>query len=565
MKQKKKENWGSQIGVILAVAGSAVGLGNYLRFPGQAALHGGGAFMIPYFFSLLILAIPLTWAEWSLGRHGGRYGYNSVPGIYWFAGKNKFWGFVGSLGIIVPLMINMYYVYLESWCLVYAIQYFGGFLHGIGLPSFSLFPGVKEGLSFSTTAEYGQFFSNLVGIKGNGAIFDVSGFNPLLCSVIFCVLFNFYLIYRGISNGIEKFCKIAMPILFLCSILILIRVLTLDNPSGEQGRSFWDGLGFMWNPTREGKSILTTLSDPNTWLAATSQIFFSVSVGFGLIVTYASYVRSKQDIALSSLTATSVNEFCEVIFGGLMIIPPAIMFLGLNALTPEHLGSSFSMGFIVLPNVFQQMPAGQMFGFLFFVLLFLAGVTSAISMLQPSVAMLEEGLGFGRKKSVGLTFCFVAIGTFLVIWFSQNAKMLDLFDFWMGNLGLFILATFQTILIAWIWGAPKLFKELDNGAKIRVPRFIGFVLKYISTPYLLIIIGFWAWKELGGRVRQICTDHIAQLGLAVIIGITLFFLFVTSRAMKHWKKFEDNSLKLEQAMDRKKTDPVPDQRKEARP
>ncbi len=570
MKLKKKENWGSQIGVILAVAGSAVGLGNYLRFPGQAALYGGGAFMIPYFFSLLILAIPLTWAEWSLGRHGGRFGYNSVPGIYWFTGKSRFWGYVGSLGIVVPLMINMYYVYLEAWCLVYALQYLGGFLHSLGLPSFSLFHGVKEGLALGSSQGYSEFFSNLAGMGKDGAVFSVSGLSPLLCVTVFCVFFNFYLIYRGISNGIEKFCKIAMPILFLCSFIILIRVLTLGNPTGEQGQSYLDGLGFLWNPTRDGKSILTTLSDPNTWLAATSQIFFSVSVGFGLIVTYASYVRPKSDIALSSLTATSVNEFCEVVLGGLMIVPPAIMFLGLSALTPEKLGSSFSMGFIVLPNVFEQMPAGQMFGFLFFILLFLAGVTSAISMLQPAVAMLEEGIGWGRKRSVALAFSFVALGTFLVIWFSKNAMMLDTFDFWMGNVGLFVLAMLQTILIAWRWGSKKMFEELDSGAKIRAPRFVGFVLKYVSTPYLLIIFALWGWKELGGRIKQLCTDHVAQFALAVMILTIAFFIFVTHRAMKHWKKFEDNSQKLEQAMDQKKKNQtvkpsiMTEQQKEAR-
>ncbi len=545
MHQKKRENWGSQLGVILAVAGSAVGLGNYLRFPGQAAIYGGGAFMIPYFFSFLILAIPLTWAEWSLGRYGGRHGYNSVSGIYWFTGRKPLWGYIGALGVIVPLFINMYYVYLEAWCLLYAIQYLGGFLNSVGLPSFTLYETVSPGLTLGSSEQYGQFFATLTGMGNNGSIFSGTLLNPLLLTTIFCVFLNFYLIYRGISNGIEKFCKIAMPILFLCSFVILIRVLTLGNPTGNPGQSYLDGLGFLWNPTREGKSFFQTICDPNIWLAATSQIFFSVSIGFGLIVTYASYVRPKSDIALSSLTATSVNEFCEVVLGGLMIVPPAIMFLGLHALTPENLGSSFSMGFIVLPNVFEQMPAGQLFGFLFFILLFLAGVTSAISMIQPAIALLEEGLALKRKQSVLLTVSFVSIGTFLVVWFSKNALMLDTFDFWAGNVGLFVLATLQTILIAWVWGSKKMFQELDSGAKMHVPRFTGFVLKYISTPYLLIIIIFWAWKSLGERVVQLVTNHIAQLAVLMICITSVFFIYVTKRAMKNWIKFEENSEKLE--------------------
>ncbi|MDO5581042.1 MAG: sodium-dependent transporter [Planctomycetia bacterium] len=551
MHRKKKENWGSQLGVILAVAGSAVGLGNYLRFPGQAALYGGGAFMIPYLFSFLFLAIPLTWSEWALGRYGGKHGYNSVPGIYWFTGKKRFWGYFGTMGIVVPLFINMYYVYLEGWCLVYAIQYFGGTLRTLGLPSYTLFESVSPGLALGSTEQYSQFFAGLVGMQKDGAIFSGSILSPLLIITIFCVLFNFFLIYRGIANGIEKFCKIAMPLLFVCSIIILIRVLTLGNPTGQPGQSYFDGLGFLWNPTRDGKSLFETLNNPEIWLAATSQIFFSVSVGFGLILTYASYVRPKTDIALSGFTATSVNEFCEVVFGGLMIVPPAIMFLGISALTPEKLGSSLSMGFIVLPNVFEQMPAGQIFGFLFFVLLFLAGVTSAISMLQPAIAMLEESFLIKRKWSVLITFLFCATGTSLVVWFSQNAMMLDTFDFWAGNLGLFLIATFQTFMIAWIWGSKNMFKELDEGAKIRVPRFIGFVLKYISAPYLILIFALWAWKSMGSRLQQLGSDPVAQIAFGMFITTILFFLLVTHLAMKYWKKFEDHSKVLEEIPSKK--------------
>lgn len=551
MHRRKKENWGSQLGVILAVAGSAVGLGNYLRFPGQAALYGGGAFMIPYLFSFIFLAIPLTWSEWSLGRFGGRHGYNSVPGIYWFTGKKRFWGYFGTLGIIVPLIINMYYVYLEAWCLVYAIQYFGGFLRSVGLPSYTLFEAVSPGLSLGSSEQYSQFFAGLIGMQENGSAFSRSFFSPLLILTVLCVLFNFYLIYRGISKGIEKFCKIAMPLLFLCSIIILVRVLTLGNPTGIQGQSYLDGLGFFWNPTRDGRSLFETLSNPEIWLAATSQIFFSVSIGFGLILTYSSYVRSKKDIALSGFTATSVNEFCEVVFGGLMIVPPAIMFLGMSALTPEKLGSSFSMGFIVLPNVFEQMPAGQIFGFLFFILLFLAGVTSAISMLQPAIAMLEESFLIKRKYSVLITMIFCATGTFLVVWFSQNALMLDTFDFWAGNLGLFLIATFQTFMIAWIWGTKNMFQELDSGSKIRVPRLIGFVLKYISTPYLILIFALWAWKSMGARLQQLCNDPVAQIALGMVLTTIVFFLFVTHHAMKQWKKFEDHSQRLEEIPSKK--------------
>ncbi|MDO4573876.1 MAG: sodium-dependent transporter [Planctomycetia bacterium] len=544
MEQKKKrENWGTQIGVILAVAGSAIGLGNFLRFPGQATLYGGGAFMIPYFTAFLILAIPLSWAEWALGRHGGRNGFNSVAGIFRQAGKSRIWVYIGGMGAFIPMVISMYYACIQAWCLAYAIQYLTGICHDLGLGSVS-FLGNHPGMRLGSSEAYSGFFASFAGLSQNGKIFSNGIFTPLLGCVTFCFLFNYYLIYRGISKGIEMFCKIAMPLLFVCSLLILVRVVTLGNPTGIAGQSFLDGLGFMWNPTRPGTTVWQTLSNPETWLAATSQIFFSVSLGFGLIVTYASYVREKDDIALSSLAAVSSNEFCEVVLGGIMIIPPAIMFLGSAGLTPETLQSSFSMGFITLPNVFEQMPAGQFFGFLFFFLLFLAAVTSAISMLQPSVALMEEGLELGRKRSIALTALVGGIGTFMVCYFSSNALVLDTFDFWGGNLGLFVMAMFQTILVSWVWGDQKMLRELDRGAAIRVPRIMGWVLKYISTPYLIIIFALWCWNNLGGRLYDVVTNRVVLFAILFLMAAVGLFELATWYSEKKWIRREKHQKRL---------------------
>ncbi len=453
--------------------------------------------MIPYFISFLIIAIPIACSEWALGRAGGRQGFNSVPGIYSLAGRGrKWWAYVGAIGAYIPLCISMYYLFVEAWCLAFSIQYFTGILASLGMDVPSFLTGLDgPGLALGSADGYKQFFANFVGMEANGALYHSSdGLNfltPLFGCTIFCVLFNYYFIWRGITKGIEAFCKVAMPLLVLCSLLILIRVVTLPNPAGEAGRSFLDGLGFMWNPTRPDRTLWQSLSNPDVWLAATSQIFFSVSVGFGLIVTYASYVHPKEDIALSSLTATVSNEFCEVVLAGLMILPPAIMFLGASQVE-GNLGL-FSLGFNVLPNVFEQMPFGQFFGFLFFFLLFLAAVTSSLSMLQPTVALLEEGLNLGRKRSIGIMFIFGAVGTTILYHFSKNLYALDTFDFWVGNFGLFVMAMFQTILICWVWGTDKMYDELTLGAKIRIPRMIGWGLIYVSIPYLLLIFFMWAW------------------------------------------------------------------------
>ncbi|MBE6427783.1 MAG: sodium:calcium symporter [Planctomycetaceae bacterium] len=540
MKTRKKENWGSQLGVILAVAGSAVGLGNFLRFPGQVATHGGGAFMIPYFISFLLLAIPLSWSEWALGRYGGRCGFNSAAGIFSLAAKGrKRWAYVGALGAYLPICISMYYLFVEAWCLAFAIQYFTGILASLGLNVPSFLPGTNgPGLFLGSGEAYSNFFASFVGANANGSLYQSAdgGFTltPLLGCSIFCLILNYFLIYRGITKGIEAFCKVAMPLLLLCSLIILFRALTLPNPIDQPGRTFLDGLGFMWNPARPGVTIWDSLSNPEVWVAATSQIFFSVSVGFGLIVTYSSYVRETDDIALSGLTATVSNEFCEVVIAGLMIIPPAIMFLGAQAV--EGNLDTFSLGFNVLPNVFEKMPCGQFFGFIFFFLLFLAAVTSSLSQVQPSVALLEEGMAYGRKISVFISAIFSTIGTLILCHYSKAMFALDTFDFWVGNFGIIFLAILQTYLIGWIWGTPRMIKELSGGARIKVPFFIGPIMKYVSLPYLLIISGFWLYQNSWSRFQTIAEEPLARMIVGFLVLTALFYGYVTWKTLKRWKE-----------------------------
>ncbi len=378
----KKENWATQIGVILAVTGSAVGLGNFLRFPGQAALYGGGAFMIPYFCAFFLLGLPIAWAEWTLGRYAGIRGFNSAPGIFrCVTGGRRSMAYAGSFCVTLTTIIFSYYIFIEGWCLLYALRYLFGMMQ-LGSPE-----------------KFAELFGQTSGVGSHGSLFSGGILNPSLLCTFACFALNFFLIYRGVVRGIEWFCKLALPALLICSIIILIRVLTLGNPTGIEGQGVLDGLGYAWNPSHPGKTVLETLADPMAWLAGAGQVFFSLSLGFGVICTYASYTKRDDDIALSSLTAVSGNGFCEAVIAGLMVVPAAVMFLGVDYLTPENLGT-FGVGFQALPNVFDRMPLGSVFGFLFFFLLFLAAVTSSISTLQPGIALLEEGLLLSRKSSV---------------------------------------------------------------------------------------------------------------------------------------------------------------------
>jgi NSS family neurotransmitter:Na+ symporter len=496
------EQWGTRIGVILAVAGSAVGLGNFLRFPGQAAQNGGGAFMLPYFISLLVLGIPLCWAEWTMGRCGGRHGFNSAPGIYSVLAGRRWARYFGALALMIPLVIYMYYVLIEAWCLGYAWDYLTG----------SLMLG-------SDSAKYSAHFADFVGANEDGFIYE-GGNNKLVWLVIGTFLLNFLFIYRGITKGIEVFCKWAMPIMAVCALFVLVRVLTLGKDEVIAG------LGSMWNP--EPKYLM----EPQTWLAASGQIFFSLSVGFGIVINYASYVRADDDVALSGLTASSVNEFFEVCLGGLITLPAAFIFLGAAATTQ----GTFGLGFNALPNVFAVMPGGRIFGFLWFLMLFLAAITSSISMLQPVIAFLEEGIGLRRHASVALLGLIAALGSGLVLYFSKGLTALDTFDFWAGTMLIFLLALFQSILYGWVFGIDRGEEELRRGAHIRVPHFVQWVLKYVTPLYLLAIFVGTCYTQGGNYVKTLSEGGVPRYCVMFMLTILAFLLLLVHIAGRRWER-----------------------------
>jgi SNF family Na+-dependent transporter len=522
MKQNKMkpENWTTQLGVIMAVAGSAVGLGNFLRFPGQAAMYGGGAFMIPYFIAFLLLGLPIVWAEWTLGRYAGIRGYHSASGIFRCVTGKRSMAYAGSFCVTLTTIITSFYVFIEGWCLAYALRYlFGWMEHG-------------------ADRNFSKLFIETAGLEGNGALFQHGLMNFNLLCMVFCLLLNYFLIYRGIVKGIEWFCSLALPALLVCSLIIMVRVLTLGNPTGIEGQSVIDGLGFVWNPSQPNKTLWESLSNPETWLAGAGQVFFSLSLGFGVICTYASYTRQNDDIVLSGLTAASGNGFCEAVIAAMMVVPAAYIFLGPAFLTPENLNSSFTIGFQALPEVFHQMPMGRVFGFLFFFLLFLAAVTSSISTLQPAVTLLEEGLQLRRKASLTIAGMITTFGAFFTAYFTENLTALDTMDFWVCNVFIFIMAEIQIIIFGWILGMDTSMAELQCGAQIRVPYFFRFVIKYVSPLYLLVVFIAWVYLKSSEQLVKILQNPVAQLALGFIIFVTVFNLVITSQALTRWEKQE---------------------------
>ena len=555
----KTESWNSRIGVILAVAGSAVGLGNFLRFPGQAAEYGGGAFMLAYFISFILIGLPICWAEWTMGRHGGQAGFNSAPGIFNYITCKPAFKYLGAIGVLIPVIIYMYYVYIEAWCLGYSVNFLTG------------------NMDFNTVEDSSDFWGNFIGIGKNGSAigFGLGQVGIYLALVFFL---NFLLIYRGLSRGIELFCTYAMPTLLIIAVFILLRVLTLGTPdSNLPDRNVNNGLGFMWNPVKhvveskqeDGNWILDKqivdrdllssartiaaanpdtkrvrkvtvkeqLLNPQLWLAAAGQIFFSLSVGFGVIITYSSYLSKKDDIVLSGLAATSANEFCEVALGGLITLPAAVTFLGVAGVAGM---GTFGLGFNVLPMVFANMAFGNFFGFLFFFLLFLAAVTSSLSMLQPGIAFLEETLKINRKQSVAILGMITAIGCGFCVYYSADVKALDTMDFWVGTFLIFILSTLQIIIFGWILGVKEGFRIAHEGAAMRIPDIFKFIMKYISPLFLILIFAMWVATNMFGLnfqtgeaeyssyVRDLFIEpnKVAWLSLALIGSVAALFIWL---------------------------------------
>jgi NSS family neurotransmitter:Na+ symporter len=512
MGKRVRDSWGSRLGVIMAVAGSAVGLGNFLRFPVQAARNGGGAFMIPYFVALLLVGIPLMWIEWSIGRYGGGLEHSSAPGVFHsLREKNRFIKYFGVVGIFGPLVIMIYYTYIESWTLAY-----------------SFFSLTQKYSSIVDQASMQSFLRGFQGLERN------EYFSSIATAYIFFLItfvLNMIVLSRGIRGGIEKFCKFAMPTLLLFGVILAVRVLTLGTP--DPARPDWNivnGLGYLWNPD------FSQLKNAKVWLAATGQIFFTLSVGMGVILTYASYLKKGDDVALSGLTAVSMNETAEVILGGSIVIPAAFVFFGAASMGALANSGAFNLGFVTMPLIFGKMPFSEILGFLWFGLLFLAGVTSSVSMAQPAIAFLEDEFNISRQRAVQI----FGVVTFVLCngaIFFLGKGVVDELDFWGGTFCLVIFATLEVILFGWVFGINRAWEEAHHGADMKIPGIYKHIIKYVTPVFLLVILTAWFFQEWLPIIRM---DNVSAADrpyiLATRVGLWILFLALAVMVKIAWKK-----------------------------
>ncbi len=442
--EKNTRGFTSNIGAILAAAGGAVGLGNIWRFPYMLGQNGGGAFLLVYVFFVILIGVPLMMTEFIIGRRA----QSNVVGAYRkLSHGSKGWMMLGVFGIVAAFLIYAFYSVVAGWTLNYIVMACGGKLTG------------------KDPAAITQLFQN----------FTQGSFWPLLYQGVFLALTG-SVIVMGVQKGIEKVSKILMPILFILLTLMCVRSLTLGSGARE-------GLKFLFQPDfskLNGSSIL----------AALGQSFFSLSIGMGAMVTYGSYIRKEDKLFNTSLWIAGCDSLVAILAG--IVIFPAVFAFGMNpASGPE-------LVYIVLPNVFNSMPAGTLFAIIFFVLLGIAALTSTISLLEILVAFAVEELQWKRSTaSIVSTLLVFVIGAFCNLSFGPlkdatifGKTIFELFDLITASYLMPIGALLMTLFLGWFYPKVEVKDELSNGGTLKVKAFelYYFVLRFIAPIALIIII-----------------------------------------------------------------------------
>ncbi|MCA9396453.1 MAG: sodium:calcium symporter, partial [Candidatus Omnitrophica bacterium] len=287
-----------------------------------------------------------------------------------------------------------------------------------------------------------------------------------------------------------------------------VRILSLPTGDQHPDWSVHNGLGFLWNPD------FSQLLNADVWLAAAGQIFFTLSVGIGSILTYASYLKKRDDVALSGLASVSTNQFAEVILGSSIIIPATFVFFGPVQTAEIAASGAFNLGFVTMPMIFEEILFGKFFGTLWFGLLFLAGITSSISLAQPAITFLEDEFDIPQKKAVNIFSIVTFILCHAPIFFLSKG-VVDEMDFWGGTFCLVLFGTIEAVLFAWVFGIDKAWDELHKGSEMRVPTFYKFIFKYITPVFLLIILGSWIYQQ---GLPVILMENISEETKSFVLG-----------------------------------------------
>lgn len=456
MNTKERAQWGSKIGFILATAGSAIGLGNIWKFPGKAYAGGGGAYLVIYLAIVILIGIPMMLSEISLGRHAQK---NTIGA---FHSINPKYSWIGWIAVFTPFAILGYYSQVGGWVTSYIFSY-------ITEPDAVMADGL------------GYFYNFLGYDAATGATHFP--WKAILFGAAFAIL-TAYIIIKGVKDGIEKFNKIAMPLLLVILVVMLIRCCSLPGAS--------DGLSYML--TCDWSKV-----DSGTLMSALGQAFFSLSVGMSILVTYGSYVGKDDNINRGTFMIAGLDTGVAFL-AGFIIVPAVFATLG-----AEEVGKGGGFAFASLAGVFKAMPLGSVWGFMFYLLLFFAALSSCISVLEGIVSFVCEEWKFTRTKAAIIitAICYV-FGVLYTITQASVSMQLPWADFtgitmtpvcdWMECLTDRILipltALAECIFIGWIWGTHHIKDEVTTGG----------VTKFSWYPVYRILIKFLCPIAIGAII-----------------------------------------------------------------
>lgn len=503
----KRETWQTKIGLIFAAAGNAVGLGNLLRFPSKVALYGGGAFMVPYFVALFLLGIPLMLIEWVIGRYAGAKGHGSMTGIIGSFFNHSYGSRVlGSIGVSIPVLIVCYYIYIESWTLGFA------FLSLLGK-----MPQPVQSPDYKTAMEpYVSFFKEYTQASNIDLGF-LTITQPSLIALVFLVItlaINWVILQRGIVKGIELTAKYGLPLLILMGIFLGFVSLSMNGWKGVEG------LLFIYTPD------FSKLSDPQVWLEASGQIFFTLSLGMGAIATYASYVKRNEDVVKAGLSTAGLNEFVEVVIGASIAIPAAFAVFGALAVPELAKEGTFRIGFMTMPAILMSLPLGSLLSTVWFFLLFIAALTSSLALTQPLVALLEDEMRWSHSKAVNVSMLVVSAGAFLSAFVPG---FIDDVDFWAGTFMLLFFGLLEIIIFVWVFGVHNFHRELNTNSFIKIPKALVYFFAVVSPAFLVILLYFWGVTKLPQVLSQTEPGVLIARAFVIFVLVLIAFFSVESR------------------------------------
>lgn len=416
----KRETWKTHWGMIAAMIGTAIGLGNIWRFPYLCGKYGGSSFLIPYILLLFGIAIFAMMCEWVLGRHTRRDPLGAFDKIKFPFGRD-----IGAWGIVGPFFLYSYYIVITSWVIFFIFASF-------------------KGLYFGKNTE--SYFSSFL---GNKSIFFVHVAAVALTSGILAM---------GVQKGIERACKIMIPTLFILLIAVVVRSVTLEG-AGE-------GIEFYMRPRWEG------LMNPETWIAALGQVFFTLSLGMGAMMIYGSYMKDEWGIPMNAMSVALGNTSASILAG--FAIFPAAFALGFGKAVSG--AESIGLTFFVLPKVFEMMPGGHFFGGMFFILLAFGAISSAISIQEPAIAWLKDEVGWPRKEGalftgmilwiMGLPF---VLNGFVAGGLSMKLALLSKMDVVIGQLAIPVFGILAIIAVGYFMG-DRGFDEMNKNARIKISK-----------------------------------------------------------------------------------------------